>query len=315
MRVLFSADWHIKLGQKNVPREWQANRFRMFFEKIEELECDLHVAGGDIFDKLPTMEELALFFEFVNNTKHETIIFDGNHEATKKGATFLHYLVDSVSSMNQRVEIITEPMHRGGMDFLPYTHLKDKKAYNYDGFKYKILFTHVRGEIPPHVHPEVDLDNFSKWDIVYAGDLHSHSNSQRNIIYPGSPMTISFHRNPVKNGVVVFDTENPTKFEWIELGLPQLLRKTVDNVDDIVATEYDHTVFEVEGNLSDISKVDRDNELLDKTIVSKSTEAKLDLKDLSIGEELATYLEKVLEIKNAEEYVKVFNDYNKTAEL
>ena len=47
------------------------------------------------------------------------------------------------------------------------------------------LFTHVRGEIPPHVKPEVDLDRFEDFPIVFAGDLHAHSNSQRNIVYPG----------------------------------------------------------------------------------------------------------------------------------
>ena len=57
------------------------------------------------------------------------------------------------------------------------------------------MFTHVRGEIPPHVKPEVDLDMFEDFPVVFAGDLHAHSNTQRNIVYPGSPMTTSFHRS------------------------------------------------------------------------------------------------------------------------
>ena len=62
----------------------------------------------------------------------------------------------------------------------------------------KPLFTHVRGEIPPHVKPEVDLDRFEDFPVVFAGDLHAHSNTQRNIVYPRSPMTTSFHRTEVQ---------------------------------------------------------------------------------------------------------------------
>ena len=38
MKILFSADWHIKVGQKNVPREWQINRYKQLFEKLWALE-------------------------------------------------------------------------------------------------------------------------------------------------------------------------------------------------------------------------------------------------------------------------------------
>jgi len=53
----------------------------------------------------------------------------------------------------------------------------------------------------PHVKPEVDLDRFEDFPVVFAGDLHAHSNTQRNIVYPGSPMTTSFHRKEVSDRV------------------------------------------------------------------------------------------------------------------
>ena len=91
MNILFSADWHLKLGAKNIPNEWAKNRYLEFFERIRELEKEvsLHIIGGDIFDRVPNLEELELYFEFVRNAKIETIIFDGNHEATRKNKTFL----------------------------------------------------------------------------------------------------------------------------------------------------------------------------------------------------------------------------------
>ena len=84
--ILYTADWHIKLGQKNVPVKWAINRYQMFFEQVYEIEkqCSMHIIGGDIFDRLPSMEELELYFSFIRKVQIPTIIYDGNHEATKK---------------------------------------------------------------------------------------------------------------------------------------------------------------------------------------------------------------------------------------
>ena len=90
--ILFTADWHIKLGQKNVPISWACTRYKMFFEQLENIVMDnnvsLHIVGGDLFDRVPSMDELTLYFDFVKNVKCWTIIFDGNHEATRKNKTF-----------------------------------------------------------------------------------------------------------------------------------------------------------------------------------------------------------------------------------
>ena len=90
--ILFTADWHVKLGQKNVPTEWAINRYKLFFEQvgqaITEHKCDLHIIGGDLFDRLPSMPELELYFDFISGVTIPTIIFDGNHEATRKNKTY-----------------------------------------------------------------------------------------------------------------------------------------------------------------------------------------------------------------------------------
>ena len=197
MKILFSADWHIKIGQKNVPREWQINRYKMLFEKLHELEDKVvtHIIGGDVFDKVPKPEELALFFDFVKGCNIETIIYDGNHEATRKGKTFLTFLKDAVFHINPHVTILDGITTGKVIDFIPYTHLK---TFRQETFRKDILCTHVRGSIPPHVVPEIDLSLFDRWKTVLAGDLHAYENSQGNILYPGSPLSITFHRTPVK---------------------------------------------------------------------------------------------------------------------
>jgi len=164
MKLLFSADWHIKLGGKNVPKEWQKNRYNMLWKKLHELEdeCDIHIIGGDIFDKMPNPEELSMYFEFISGCKIPTFMYDGNHEAMKKGETFLRYLAQASNNINNNVHIIDGISEIHGIDVIPYTHLK---TFNPKDFHNKILCTHVRGNIPPYVIEEIDLTKFEGWDL------------------------------------------------------------------------------------------------------------------------------------------------------
>jgi len=313
--ILFTADWHIKLGQKNVPLPWACARYQMFFDAIYELEkqVDLHIIGGDLFDRVPSMDELTLYFDFVKDIKVRTIIYDGNHEATKKNKTFFSNLKRATSDVNPLVEIIDETTEYEWGTILPYADLHKKGAIEKCNFD-KPLYTHVRGEIPPHVTPEVDLDRLSVFPVVYAGDLHSHSNTQRNIVYPGSPMTTSFHRDVVKTGYLIID--NLHTWTWHEFDLPQLLRKTVDNENDMQPTMFHHTIYEIEGDVADLANV-KNSELLDKKVVKRSSEATLNLKNLTIEEELVEYMSAILNLTDdkIKQIMGVFNDYSKDATL
>ena len=313
--ILFTADWHIKLGQKNVPLPWACSRYKMFFEAIYDLEenVDLHIIGGDLFDRVPSMDELTLYFDFIKGIKVPTIIFDGNHEATKKNKTFFSNLKRATSDVNPLVEIIDETKEYEWGTILPYADLHKKGSIEKCNFN-KPLYTHVRGEIPPHVTPEVDLDRFNDFPVVFAGDLHSHSNTQRNIVYPGSPMTTSFHRDIVKTGYLLINDDST--WEWGEFTLPQLLRKTVDNENDMQPTMFHHTIYEIEGDVADLANV-KNSELLDKKVVKRSSEATLNLKNLTIEEELVEYMSAILNLTDdkVKQIMGVFNDYSKDAQL
>ena len=313
--ILFTADWHIKLGQKNVPLPWACSRYKMFFEAIYDLEedVDLHIIGGDLFDRVPSMDELTLYFDFIKGIKVPTIIFDGNHEATKKNKTFFSNLKRATSDVNPLVEIVDETKEYEWGTILPYADLHKKGSIEKCNFN-KPLYTHVRGEIPPHVTPEVDLDRFNDFPVVFAGDLHSHSNTQRNIVYPGSPMTTSFHRDIVKTGYLLINDDST--WEWGEFTLPQLLRKTVDNENDMQPTMFHHTIYEIEGDVADLANV-KNSELLDKKVVRRSSEATLNLKNLTIEEELVEYMSAILNLTDdkVKQIMGVFNDYSKDAQL
>ena len=314
--ILFTADWHIKLGQKNVPMAWACTRYKLFFDKIYELEknVNLHIIGGDLFDRVPSMDELTLYFDFVKGVSVETIIFDGNHEATRKNKTFFTNLKRVTEELNPKVKVITDTFYQHDWAILPYADLHRKGSIeDIDDVDY--LFTHVRGEIPPHVTPEVDLERFDKFKIVFAGDLHAHENTQRNIVYPGSPMTTSFHRNVVKTGYLLIDDD--WSWTWHEFDLPQLLRKTVTSTEDMVQTEWHHTIYEVEGDVSDLSGV-KNSDLLDKKVIKRKTEATLILdKEMTIEEELAEYLSYILELEEqkVKKIIGVFSDNSRKANM
>ena len=316
--ILFTADWHIKLGQKNVPMAWACTRYKLFFEAIHELEqrddISMHVIGGDLFDRVPSMDELTLYFDFIKDVTIPTIIYDGNHEATKKYKTFFSNLKRATSDVNPLVEIVDTTTEYMWGTILPYVDLHRKGGIEKCNPN-KPLYTHVRGEIPPHVTPEVDLDRFNDFPVVYAGDLHSHSNTQRNIVYPGSPMTTSFHRDVVKTGYLLID-EADDSWKWEEFNLPQLLRKTVEDENEMIATDFHHTIYEIEGDVADLANI-KNSELLDKKVVKRSSEATLNLKEMSMEEELVEYLSAILNLTDdkIKSIMGVFNDYSKKATL
>lgn len=315
--ILFTADWHIKLGQKNVPMPWACSRYELFFQQVEDAvqkhDIKLHIIGGDLFDRVPSMDELTLYFDFVKNTKVETIIYDGNHEATRKHKTFFDNLIRVTKELNPLVTVVTETYYQDDWAILPYADLHRK--HSIEDIDADYLFTHVRGEIPPHVTPEVDLERFDKFKTVFAGDLHAHENTQRNIVYPGSPMTTSFHRNEVKTGYLVID--NDWNWTWHQFDLPQLIRKTVTSTEEMVQTEWHHTIYEVEGDVSDLSGV-KNSDLLDKKVIKRKTEATLILdKEMTIEEELGEYLSYILELDEdkVKKIIGVFSDHAREANM
>ena len=314
--ILFTADWHIKLGQKNVPVAWACSRYEMFFEQIQnviaENDCNLHIIGGDLFDRVPSMDELTLYFDFIKRVNVRTIIYDGNHEATRKNKTFFTNLKKVTSSINPLVEVVDTTYYEDNWAILPYADLHKKNAI--ESIDADILYTHVRGEIPPHVVPEVKLERFDRFKTLFAGDLHAHENTQRNIVYPGSPMTTSFHRNQVQTGYLLIDGLD---WKWGKFDLPQLIRTNVTNPDDMVQTDFHHTIYELEGDVQDLAKV-KNTELLDKKVVKREMEATLKLsQSMTISEELIMYLSEILNLDEAKipNIIGVFNDYSKEAEV
>ena len=314
MKILFCADIHIKRGQKDVPVAWSKHRYALLINDLIHAQehADIFVIGGDIFDKLPSMEELEIYYDLVTACKIPTFIYPGNHESVKKDTTFFTYLKAVTKRLNYHVTVIDDYYSTSEFDIIPYNRLKDYEKRGYAAFvseHNKLLFTHVRGAIEPHVKPEVDLSIFDKWETVLAGDLHSYENSQRNILYPGSPVTTSFHRNIVDTGVILFDTSDHTH-EFIKLVLPQLLKVTIKAGEPVVPTDYHHTMYEIEGNMAELGTMS-DSELISKKVIKRESDTALILDPkMSVAEELKEYLLYILQLPETkvEELVHILND-------
>lgn len=320
MKLLFLADLHIHFPKK-VPREWQRNRYMMLSDEINKVDCDLVILGGDTLDSVkPTTAELALFFDFLSKIKHRTLIYSGNHEMQTKTHSILFDLRDEITRCNSLVDVATSTSFidpetgKPIFDIIDYMDIQKEVTP-----KSNIAFTHVRGAITPHVIPETELEKFSEYSIVFAGDLHSYQNSQLNIMYPGSPLTTSMHRTRQtdSNGMFLIDFSSSNSIEWINLShLPQLIKKTVVSKEEIVPTEYDFTMYEIEGSIADLMGMEN-TDLLDKKVNNVVTkDSKLELKTLSINEQMQLYLKEIQHLpeETISRLIRRFNKYavNKT---
>jgi DNA repair exonuclease SbcCD nuclease subunit len=271
----------------------------MFCEQFAEMQhqADLIIVGGDVFDRLPTMDEVELYFDFVESFHKPTLIYPGNHEMLKKDSTFLTNLKKSTHRLNPLVTIIDDFYSDDIVDIIPYNKLKEfeKAPHLTHG---KICCTHVRGEIPPHVKPEIDLSLLDRWDVVLAGDLHSYENSQRNILYPGSPYTTSFHRSRVDTGAIILDVDS-LSHEWRKFNLPQLIKKTITAEEASTsanATDFDHTIYEVQGDMQELGEL-QDSELIASKVLKRDTDSALMLDaEMSLDQEVREYVTYILEL-------------------
>lgn len=306
--VVFTADHHIRLGQKGVPKDWQRNRFYMLAEELNNIQCDYHIFGGDLLDvSNPSIEEVGLMYTFLSKIQKPIIMISGNHELYNKTKDCYRYITDMLQDL--KVRLVTGFENIDGIDYIPYNILKQKDWYK-GATPASLAVTHVRGEVPPHVQPEIDLERFKHYDKVFAGDLHSTTNSQANILYPGSPFGTTFHRSILSgsNGYFIINTVTGIH-EWHELYLPQLVRATVTCKEEIKPTDYHHTIYEVTGSIEELALLE-DSELLDKKVAQDiSTPAALNMKG-DMAEELAEFLVEVRDIpkEDIHHYIGLFRE-------
>ena len=298
MKILHSADLHINLHKKKVPYTWAENRFKTFFNKMLELESshDIHIISGDIFDKKPEPDEICLFLSYINSIKIPTFIIPGNHEATQKGKSFLEFFCDDNTIINDKIHIFVYnkkvTVNEQKFYFFPYGEMQINNLSEYE--EGEILVTHIRGEVPPHVTAEYDFEKLRPWKLILLGDIHfAHKYKDFPAYYSGSPMNTTFDRDSKKqygvNSIELRSIDDYT-VNFIDLKLPKLIRQTLQVGKEMTENAYDHTIYEITGSIDELSKV-KNSKLLDKKIaIRNSSKSKLELKDMSIIDELSSWL-------------------------
>jgi DNA repair exonuclease SbcCD nuclease subunit len=114
-------------------------------------------------------------------------------------------VVDSLYSTDEDLK----KDENGMFKFLPYT--KNEELIPKEG---EILFTHIpiadfSFDNAYHATEKhaFKKDLFSSFSLVFTGHFHRHQ-SQKNIVYVGSPVQMNFGEEGQKKGFVVFDTGN-----------------------------------------------------------------------------------------------------------
>lgn len=315
IKILSSADWHINLHKKKIPYAWAERRFLMLFERLRNLEsqCDVHVISGDLFDRKPETDDVALILSYLNSVTIPTIVIPGNHESTRKGHSFWEHFKLENTVKNDLVHILTgnDRVNILGQSFqaFPYGSVETDNLPEY--VEGDILTTHIRGEVPPHITAEYDFEKLRPWKLILLGDLHErHRYKDFPAYYPGSPLNTSFDRNEKRAyGVDIIELRSIDDYsvKFVDLKLPKLLRRTISAGEEMKQDEYHHVVYEVKGSIDELAKVQK-SELLDKKLATRDeSDATLDLKNKNIYEELEIYLNHI-NIANVDAVLKVFKD-------
>lgn len=319
MKILFTADWHIKLNSK-LPKEWISARYFKLVEEINNTECDLLIIGGDIFDNAkPNTEEIALYYDLVAKLKHKTLIYSGNHEAINKKTTCLYHMASETNRCNNLVTVVCDSFtSMENFDILDYIGLHElseiPKSTN------KVCFTHVRGEIEPHVFWEINPELFNEYDLVVCGDLHSHKNTQGKFVYPGSPFSVSYHKSIPKDtwGLLLIDTKN-LSYNFIDLAakFPQMLNKSIENPEEAVVDPYHLVTYTIEGDVVSLGKLDNNKLITKKVNLGLSHKATLDLEELDISEQMYKFLVEIrsLPLEKIQVLMRFFNAYTKKTDI
>lgn len=305
MKLLFTADWHIKLKDK-LPIDWVKSRYFTLVDIINQEKVDLVIIGGDIFDvPKPSVEEIELYHNLMMQLNHHVRVYSGNHEARTKTHSCLYNLSDVTRVAGGNRAYVMRTGSYGDFDIVDYIDLKSPEKYPN---KNRLCLTHVRGEIPPHVTWEVDPEYFKHYELVLAGDLHSHKNSQGKFIYPGSPFSVTFHKELTKGtwGYIIIDSET-LEWKFIDLvdKIPQLYRKTISDPKDAKPDNWHHVEYIIEGDITEVAKID--NPLITKKVnLGINKAAVLDLEDMDESAQMRMFLISIMGL--AEDKVKVLVD-------
>jgi DNA repair exonuclease SbcCD nuclease subunit len=258
MRVLLTADWHVKKGI-------QSKLIIDFLETIEEYyfenNIDYIFVLGDIFNKSSNIKNEAFVPLFMKLLKMKSngINFKflvGNHDVFN-----IDYdtIVDTFSPIGEVIKSYKEiSFEDETFSFLPYTKKEEDIPSNGN-----ILFTHIPianfsfdnafHATEKHAFP---FEKFEEFDFVFTGHFHKHQHI-KNIVYVGAPNQLTKSDKGQDKGFIVLDT-SIEKWEFIEyLNAPKFIELNSSDIKNLKSLDIkgNYVIINIDEKIQDFAKL------------------------------------------------------------
>jgi len=188
--VILIGDVHLNLRKY---KDFQVNRFKEFQKIKKEHKADKLFILGDFFDlPKPTLEELSLFYSFIEEISRDKEIYliSGNHEDLSNAKSTYDFIpeVNFKYITHNRIELEDFNLY-----FTSHNHIDNLNNKVLPTDKPNLLFSHIRCDLG-YVKEEFPLQDLSdKFDYVFLGDIHRFDFKPfDNVVYTSSPYSINF---------------------------------------------------------------------------------------------------------------------------
>lgn len=310
--LIVSGDQHISV-KKDIPIEWQLNRFRLLFKSYVDL-CKKHSADliltGDLFHAANENKwEKRLFLELINLLEREEIrthIIIGNHENMGAQGSTLDYFqpdFDNLDWVQYHPTISFKKEEGCELVFVGHNQLQawlDSGDTEWEGTR--IIFSHFRPTVNKFIQEEIDVQKFiSTSSLCICSDIHLPLTlCDGRLVYTNSPLNTHFEPKPDCGCLLLTLDSGEVSYKRLVLSLPNLIQitTTASAFEDTVDT-VDYYRIEVTGTPEELRsiKTESPNTKLLKIPELQETYAELEVtkevKDQSLQDALIGYMQEL----------------------
>ncbi|MBI4017510.1 MAG: metallophosphoesterase [Candidatus Aenigmarchaeota archaeon] len=237
MRIAFISDTHFGFGRGTEREQDCWETVEEAVRRIHEMECDLIVHAGDMFDiKLPRPEDWSRALQLFSKLKIPFVAIHGNHERRGRGLTnpvdglSKSGIFDYVNASHKIYTIGDERVAVHGIGWVPEAYARDVLAqWNPKPVEgaFNVLVLHQ--SIAPFIYnpidpPSLKLEDMpSGFDMYVDGHIHEHQTTSAHgkpFMIVGSTVTTQVNKAEAANekSFVVVDVEDgQTKIRKVPL--------------------------------------------------------------------------------------------------
>lgn len=271
-------------------RVFETKRLDAFIEHLEQYRGGSYTLNllGDTFDSnSPSLEDIRAFYSIVERLQvvfKSIVVIPGNHDFK-----VFNYLP------HNGFTYIDRPTTIGDIQYLPWTHLEEfTSRLRTSKYKGKLLLTHARCTIEPHIVEETDMELLSsRYDKVVLGDIHMPHSPYPNVFYTSEPSQHHYKTyNKNSTGYILIDEDYNVSRVFTEMPYKCKLPKChYDDVEKIAPTlqpdnRYKIVVEDHVTNLQKLKKLKLPNvkfEVIPLIVIDDSTKHGEELKDMVSG--------------------------------